>query len=381
MKSLRGLKVGLVCPFSFSYPGGVQEHVKSLAMFLQKKGINAKIIIPRAGSREDYGPGTSLLGGCFSLPLLGSQTNISFAAAPSVQEFLSAEKFDLLHFHNPFSPFLPWQILENFEGPSVGTLHANPDSEESRVLPFMLDFLNMTVAPKINRFIIVSGVARQVLWKKYYPLTTTIPNGIDLKRFRLGVPPIKKWRSASGRINILYVGRIDERKGLPYLLAAFKRLQTETDIPLRLLVAGEGELKHSCQKTVAREKIKNVVFLGYIRAEALPNYYASADIFCSPAVFGESFGVVLLEAMASGLPVVAFANNGYREVLTGEGARYAVKVKDVALLAAALKTLVENPEERLRMRAWGLAEVKKYSWAVVGEQVLRVYREALAAKR
>ena len=248
---------------------------------------------------------------------------------------------------------------------------------DSGVVPFLLDFLNLTTGPKIARYLAVSSVAREVLWKKYWARTTIIPNGVDTRRFRPNAAPREKLKDKY--LNILYVGRIDERKGLTYLLDAFKKVQNETAVPIRLLIAGTGELEKLCRQKVKKEKIRNAVFLGYIKEAELAKVYAEADIFCSPAIFGESFGVVLLEAMASGLPVVAFANEGYREVLTGPASRLAVKVKDVSALCAALKEVVENAPLRQELREWGLREVReKYSWDKVGEQVLGVYREALA---
>ncbi|MEK7611687.1 MAG: glycosyltransferase family 4 protein [Patescibacteria group bacterium] len=377
MHSLKGLKVGIVCPFSFSYPGGVQEHVRSLYAFLKKKGLRPKILLPRQKSRENYGPDTYLLGGSFTLPAFGSKSCLSFADGGQIQALIEREHFDLLHFHNPFAPFLSLQILDSYSGISVATLHASMRGGDSGVVPFLLDFLNLTTGPKIARYLAVSSVAREVLWKKYWARTTIIPNGVDTRRFRPNAAPREKLKDKY--LNILYVGRIDERKGLTYLLDAFKKVQNETAVPIRLLIAGTGELEKLCRQKVKKEKIRNAVFLGYIKEAELAKVYAEADIFCSPAIFGESFGVVLLEAMASGLPVVAFANEGYREVLTGPASRLAVKVKDVSALCAALKEVVENAPLRQELREWGLREVReKYSWDKVGEQVLGVYREALA---
>lgn len=371
--------MGLVCPYSFSYPGGVQEHVRGLYRFLKGKGWRVRLLLPRHHPGEYYGKDVALLGGCFTLPAFGSKTNVSFAEASTLRAFLDKEKFDLLHFHNPFSPFLSWQILENYTGVGVATLHANTENERNGALPFLLAFLNLTLAPKIGHFMAVSRVAREILRPSFWGKISLIPNGVDLRRFHPKVTSLPKWR---GKIlNILYLGRIDERKGLPYLLDAFKILKKD-HAGLRLLVGGEGELKKTCQEKVKKERIDGVKFLGFVKDKELPHLYASADIYCSPAVYGESFGVVLLEAMAAGKPVAAFDIEGYREVLTGPAARFLAPAGEVEELARVLAELVENESRRREMGEWGRAEVRaKYDWEVVGEQVLAVYREALEEKR
>lgn len=381
MKMMRkDLKIGLVCQSSFSYAGGIQEHVLALAQHFKKRGLRVKILTPRSRVGEKYGREVSLVGGCLNFSgLIGTHATLSFADATTLQDYLETEKFDLLHLHNPFTPFLPWQTLERFNGPTVGTLHANLQSEESRFLPFAVDFLNLLVAPRLSRFIAVSQAARACLWPQYWPRTSVIPNGIDLRRFSPRQKPLPRWRD--GCLNILYVGRFDERKGVMYLLEAFRKAQQSRAASLRLLLVGNGSLLSLCREKVRREKIKNVVFCGYVSREDLPHYYATADIFCSPAIFGESFGMVLLEAMATGKPVVAFDIAGYREVLVGEGARFLVAPKDTEGLARKLLELAESEKLRSEMGEWGRVEAEKYSWDKVGEQVLTVYREALGGDK
>ena len=210
------------------------------------------------------------------------------------------------------------------------------------------------------------------VFKEYKGPKTVIPNGIDLEEFKSNGPKIKKFLDR--KINILFLGRIEERKGLIYLLKAFKIL-TKKFSNLRLIVVGEGPLKTDLEKWVEKNKLKNVVFEGQISEEKAPSYYRTCDIYCSPAIYGESFGIVLIEAMACSKPVVAFANEGYKEVLKkGRGKRFLVKPRDSKTLAKKLEILIKNKKLRKEMGKWGQREAKKYSWPKITSQVLDFYR-------
>ena len=169
------------------------------------------------------------------------------------------------------------------------------------------------------------------------------------------------------------MGRLEERKGLIYLLRAFKILNKRY-FNLRLIVVGEGPLRSDCENWVKKNKLNNVVFEGAAKEGTVPPYYRSADIYCSPAIYGESFGIVLIEAMASGTPVVAFANEGYKTVLEkGKGKRFLVRPKDYKTLAKKLEMLIKSLQLRKEMSEWGIQEAKKYSWPRIADQVLAFY--------
>jgi phosphatidylinositol alpha-mannosyltransferase len=241
--------------------------------------------------------------------------------------------------------------------------------------PILLSLINKICQWKIDGII---GVAPLCLkyFKDYTGPKIVLPNGIDLEIFNPKVQKIKKY--TDGKINILFLGRIEKRKGLIYLLKAYKILEKNLPVnlreKLRLIIGGQGPLKEDLEKWVRINKLKNVIFEGKISEEKAPSFYRSCDIYCSPAIFGESFGLVLLEAMACQKPVVAFANEGYKTVLTGKGARFLVKPRDYKTLAQKLEILIKNEKLRREMSNWGLQEVQKYSWTKIASQILNFYQ-------
>lgn len=365
------LRIGLISFHSFFQPGGVKRHILGLQKEFKKRGIYSKIIAPRRKKQEFYGKDVILLGTSFPLPFSGSQSDFCINFNPlAIEKVLKKEKFDVLHLHNFGFPSA-WQILERSDVLNVLTFHANIEgSEFLKNFPIFLYLLNKIVQWKIDGVIGVAPLNLRV-FKGYKGPKTVIPNAIDLGEFGHWVPKIKKF--SDGKINILFLGRIEERKGLIYLLRAFKVLEKKFT-NLRLIVVGEGPLKRELQIWTKKNKLKNVVFEGGIKEERTPVYYRTADIFVSPAIYGESFGIVLVEAMACGIPVVAFANEGYKEVLKkGKGERFLVKPKDYKTLAKKLEILIKNKELRKEMGEWGQIEAKKYSWPKIADQVLDFY--------
>ena len=177
-----------------------------------------------------------------------------------------------------------------------------------------------------------------------------IPNGIDLEKFNPAVPKIKKF--LDGKTNILFVGRIEERKGLIYLLKAYKILKKRHK-NIRLIIVGEGNLKKECQNWAKEQKLRDVVFEGKIEGDKIPHYFTTCDIFAAPAIYGESFGIVLLEAMASGKSIAGFAIPAYKEVLKGKGKEFLVKPKNWRGLARKIEILIKDEEKRKEMGEWG----------------------------
>ena len=254
---------------------------------------------------------------------------------------------------------------------NILTFHANLEkSNIIKIFPQIRDFANKIAEWKIDGIIGVNPLNLR-FFRKFNGPKKVIPNGIDLEEFNPKVPRLKKF--SDGKINILFLGRIEERKGLIYLLKAFKIL-SRSHSNLRLIVVGEGPLKDDYQKWVENNKLENVVFEKAIREKEVPSYYRTCDIYCSPAIYGESFGIVLIEAMALGVPVVAFANTGYRIVLEkGKGKRFLVKPRDYKTLAKKLEILIKSKKLRKEMGDWGLKEARKYSWPKIADQILAFY--------
>lgn len=371
-------KISLISLHSFIKPGGVKNHILGLNKMLKKRGYRTKIIVPRQSINENYGKGVILLGTSFPVPFGGGRSDftINFNHL-AVEEILEKEKFDILHFHNFGFPS-SFQILEKSRALNILTFHS--DVERSKLLtefPILLEILKMVIDWKIDGVIGVSEVALKFLNRCQVP-TKVIPNGIDLDTFKPKVRKIKRFQD--NRVNILFVGRIEERKGLIYLLRAYRILEKtplfmQKNGGVRLIIIGEGELKEECQNFVKKHNLKEVYFEGEKTGQELVSYFASSDIFCAPSIYGESFGIVLLEAMACELPVVAFANEGYKSILAEKrGERFLVQPKDYRGLAKKLEVLIENENLRKEMGKWGRKEAKKYSWDKVTNQILDFYQ-------
>jgi phosphatidylinositol alpha-mannosyltransferase len=377
------MKIAFISPHTFTYPGGVQKHTLALKREFEKRGHTVKIIYPREKIHQKRDKDEILLGGALVIPGNASRTNLSLNVTPlSVKRLLKKEKFDVVHFQN-FGVFLPWQVLgavEQLEKKPLKILTFHAFLDASRIfkeIPFFMDILNDYILPKLDGII---GVSKPVLSQiKYNRPTKVIPNGIDLNFFKPEGAKIEKFAlPANGQkvMNILFVGRVEKRKGLIYLVKAFKALKKEFK-NIRLIVVGEGDKKENIEKYIRKYHIADVFFEGKIEEKDLPKYYRTADICCFPSLYGEAFGIVLLEAMVSGKPVVAFANQGYKEVLTGKGAEFLVQPKDLQELVRKLKILIKNGKKREEMGEWGRKEAEKYSWNKVAEQTLKFYDEVI----
>ncbi len=367
------MKIGLITFHTFSQPGGVKRHVLDLSKNLRLRGHKTKIIVPRRKRSESYGKDVILLGTSFPIDFSGTQADFDINFNPiSIEKTLKREKFDVLHFHNFGFPSV-FQILISpaaKETLNVLTFHSNIEgSTFLKHFPSFLYLLNRICQWKIDGVI---GVAPLILnyFKYYKGPKKVISNGIDLDRFNINVSKIEKY--CDDKINLLFLGRIEERKGLIYLLKAFKILNQKFS-NLRLIIVGDGPLEQECKRFVRNNKLKEVIFEGRVSGSIAP-YYRTADIFISPALYRESFGLVLLEAMACGAPVVAFANQGYKEVLKNKSSgRFLTKPKDYKALAKKIEVLIKTPSLREEVSKKGIKEVKQYSWQIVTDQILDFY--------
>lgn len=381
------MKIGLVSFHTFSQPGGVKNHILGLYKEFKKRGIDVKIIVPRRHRKENYGKDVILLGTSFPMNLSGSRADfcVNFNH-PAVKKMLDKENFDVLHFHNFGFPST-MQILMHSKALNIFTLHANvEDSKLLNAFPSIFGIMGQIANHKADGIIAVSRLNLKP-FGQYKGPKIVIPNGIDLQLFNSKIKKIQKLNDAKDnafgklsinpepgrRVNILFVGRIEERKGLIYLLKSYKILSKKFS-NLRLIVVGDGELKTDCQKWAKSNKLKEVLFEGERTGTELSSYYASADIFVSPAVFGESFGIVLLEAMASGKPVVAFANKGYKEFLKNKKGGLLANIKDSQDLADKIEILIKDAALRKRIGSWAEVEAARYSWENIASEVLDFYK-------
>ena len=371
------MKIALVSPYDFAYPGGVTNHISSLEHYLTKMGHKVKVIAPASKAVSTFGDRFIPVGKPRPVPSSGSiaRVTISLRLAPTIKAILDEEKFDIIHLHEPLCPMLCTTVLRLSQTANVGTFHAYGAIGYSLVKPLNTILLKRWFR-KLHGKIAVSKPAMELVNKHFPGDYTVIPNGVDLDCFSSGVSPIDEF--GDGKINILFVGRLEKRKGLDYLLEAHKHIKQE--IPnSRLIVVGPGtRLRNKYEKRVARNGLKDVVFVGCVSHDELPRYYNTADIVCAPATGKESFGIVLLEAMALGKPVVASNIDGYASIMTHGVEGLLVPPRDEKALAQALVSLMASESLRQQMGAKGRLTAAEYDWKRIVQRVVDYYAKVLS---
>jgi phosphatidylinositol alpha-mannosyltransferase len=375
------MKIALVSPYDFAHAGGVREHIRAVYRVLRAKGFEVRILTPSTAEGDGYDENViKVTGAVVPVPISGSVARITVSPTVyrRVRTILRRESFDIVHMHEPLSSVLPLAVLRHSRAVNVGTFHAYRESNAGYHIarPFLEPFVN-----RLDGRIVVSPAAYDAI-SAYFPGEyTEIPNGIEYERFAGDdVQPIERYRD--GRPNILFVGRLDERKGFKYLLRAFARVKEQ--VPgVRLLVVGgyDKDDKAEHVRFARRHGLHEVRFVGYVSSEELPRYYRSADIFCAPSTKFESFGIVLLEAMAAGVPIVASDISGYRHVLTNGLEGVSVPPADEEALAAALVQLLKSEDERRRLGANGRKTARRYAWSEVSKLLISYYQELLERRR
>ncbi len=376
------MKIALVSPYDMAYPGGVADHINHLGRVLRLMGHKVIVIAPAGTGRdEDFVIGKDFygIGRAVKLTANGSTVRITlqpFALSRPVRDVLAEEQFDVIHLHEPLMPHLPHVVLRHSTSVNVGTFHAFSDSNlgYATMRPYLRRYYRM-----LHGRIAVSRAARTFV-QGYFPgRVVVIPNGIEPERFAPHVPPFPQYRD--GRPTILFVGRYnDARKGFKYLARALVLVRQQFP-DVRLLVVGRGRPTRY-QRFIERHGLeRNVEFAGFATPEELPRYYASADVFCSPATGGESFGLVVMEAMASGKPVVATAIPGHQGILTHGVEGVMVLPESAQSLAVGLVRLLADRDLAAAMGEAGRQTALGYSWAEVGKRVLDQYDLAARMQR
>jgi len=366
----RPLKVGIVSPYGYPHPGGVNEHVRFTYEAMRRLGHDAWIITSKYGKQRANEGHIIRLGTGFAFPANGSmgRVTLSWRFKQRARELQAEHRFDILHFHEPLVPFLSPTMLDQSDTVNIATFHAFGGFSPSY---WVGKRFAGGLAQQLHGRIAVSGAARHFI-SRYFPGEyRIIPNGVDLDRYA-DTEPFEELRD--GTINILFVGRFEERKGLIHLLKAYHRLR-KRHVDARLLVVGSGPKEREYRRYVGLRQIRDVEFLGRVSDDDKARYFASADIFCSPATGQESFGVVLLEGMAAGIPIVASDIHGYKNVLQRGVQGLLVEPKNHRALAAALYALSQDPELRHRMGDAGRARAPEFSWDRVTERIVDYYYE------
>lgn len=375
------MKIALVTPYDFPYPGGVTEHITALDKHFRALGHNTRIIAASSTDEDVLGEHVIKVSGAVApVSFSGSKARITLSPQVyrRVKKILKDENFDVVHVHEPTVPILSLVVLRHSHALNVGTFHAY---RESNVL---YEYMRPLVSRVINRLdgrIFVSDAVREYI-NRYFPGEyTIIPNGIDCARFAApDLKPIAQFND--GRPNILFVGRLEKRKGFRHLIRAFQIIK-QTLPDARLIVCGAFSDKDKAPfiRYARATKLRSVHFIGYVSPEELPRYYRTATIFCAPSTGFESFGIILLEAMAAGVPIVASDIAGYRQVVSDGSEGLLVPPKDEPALANALIALLRDPQRRAAMSDCGKRKAAEYDWSIIAQRVLGYYAELMRAKQ
>ncbi len=363
------MRIVQVCPYSWDANGGVQIHIRQLAQQLRSRGHEVLILAPgdEIGVRDD----AHIVGRTVTLWSNGSVAKVCLT--PSVTRAVRAElaRFapDIIHVHEPFAPLVSTTAVLRANAPVVGTFHSYVDARgtEGRIYTALAPLLR-SVWRKVDRRIAVSQAARLSASSRLGEgFMQIVPNGAEVEHFgrakaATDVPPGRK---------LLFVGRLEPRKGFPIALKAFAELAPQYP-DLRLVIVGDGPEREAVHQ-VAPELRARVHMMGKVTYEALPTYHQAADIFISPATGSESFGIVLVEAMAAGLPVVASDINGYREVARNGKEGLLVKPSDPSALAAGVRTLLDDPAYAQRLGDAGYRRSRSFSWDRILDELELVY--------
>jgi phosphatidylinositol alpha-mannosyltransferase len=362
------MKIGLVSPYVYPLPGGVTQHVRHLYENLRLRDHDVRIITSSHGLQRSSEGDIIRIGKGFSVPANGSVGTLTVSPRfiSQVRDVLEREQFDVLHFHEPFVPFLSPIVLRLSTSVNVATFHAyggwSPAYEFGR--RFMGGY-----ARRLHGRIAVSAAARHFI-DRYFPGDyKVIPNGVDVARFERAVP-LARWQD--GTRNLLFVGRHEPRKGLLDLLKAYRILR-KTGCQCRLLVVGSGPQEREARRYVLTRRLGSVEFLGRVSDDELAQLFKTADVYVSPATGGESFGIVLLEAMAAGTPIVCSDIHGYKGVVRRGREGLLVPPRKPKALAAAVARVLSDDDLRERMADNGRARAEEYSWERVTAKVDEYY--------
>jgi len=362
------MKIGIVTPYAYPMPGGVNDHVGSLYRVLRTRGHDVRIITSSHGLQKASEGDIIRVGKGFSVPFNGSMGTITLSPTylQQMRQILERERFDVLHYHEPFVPFLSLVTLTLSTSVNVGTFHAFGG------LSISYEFGKRALgyyANKLHGRIAVSPAARHFI-SRYFPGEYKIvPNGVEPARYQRAVP-IARYRD--GVPNILFVGRMEPRKGLIHLLRAFRKLQRD-GVRARLLIVGTGPGDREARRYVLTRQLEDVEFLGRVPEAQKAQLFKTADIFVSPATGRESFGIVLLEAMSAGAPIICSDIHGYRGVVRRERDGILVEPGNADALAASIRRLIDDPQLRAQLSRAGEERAQLFTWERVGQAVEEYY--------
>jgi phosphatidylinositol alpha-mannosyltransferase len=367
--AVRPLRIAIVAPYDLSAAGGINNQIRAQARALRRLGHTVAVAGP--ASRQLEG-GERSLGRTYSVTFGGTESGLgidprAFAAAGR----LLREPLDIVHVHEPLTPFVPWIVLMRSRVPLVGTFHVHRE-EGHRFYPSTAWALQ-PLARRLRARVVVSEAARRTVAPHFPGEYQIVPNGIEVERFR--APQSRPTGWLADRRHVLYVGRLEPRKGVEHVIRAMARIRRQAP-DATLAIVGDGSERMRLTH-LAHELGVPVQFAGRVTDERLPAYLQAADVVCSPALGGESFGIVLLEAMACAKPIVASRIEGYEALVGRSECAALVPPGDADALAKALLPLLESADRRRAIGERGAALVRDYEWPVIAARLVSIYRRVL----
>ncbi len=372
------MKIGLVCPYNVFAGGGVQECVFAIQQELVRRGHIVHIITPKPrGSSSKQSPdGVLFVGGATKVKSFHTTSQISASADSEVIDtVLQEHNFDILHFHEPWVPFVSRQILSRSDTCNIATFHAKlPENRMNRTIEKVITPYTKSIIKYLHQLTAVSSAASDYIASLTDRDIAIIPNGIDLQKYK---SVAKKPKKTSKAKTIVFIGRLERRKGVMYLIRAFEEL-SKIDHAVELHIAGAGPDEKRLRSYIDEMAIERVTFYGYVSEEKKISLMRNATVLCSPALYGESFGIVLLEAMALGVPIVAGDNPGYRSVMQQRGSLSIVNPKDTASFIRRLQLFLEDEAIRTAWIQWADKYVEQFSYKHVVDSYEDLYKRSFS---
>ncbi len=368
------MHIGLFAPYDLARPGGVATHIRAQARALRARGHTVQVCGPASVPLPD---GEVRLGRSLPVSFDGTRSGAGLdpRAIRLVRREMASQPFDVVHVHEPLMPLAPWAAVWFARAPVVATFHVHREAGHA-LYPLARPLL-ARIIERIDCRLAVSPAARRTVSAHFPGFYQIVPNGIDVERFERRMP--RPAALAEGRRHVLFVGRLEPRKGVAHLIAAMKEVQDRRP-GARLTIAGDGP-ERSALERLARSMAIDAVFLGDVGDADLPALYQWSDVACSPAIGGESFGIVLLEALAAGTPVIATRIEGYEYVVGGAECGALVPPGDVDALAVAIAHLLADDEARHTASRQGVELAREYDWRVIARRLETIYQAVRDSRR
>ena len=374
----RKLNIALVSAYDYALPSGVNNHIENLAAKLKSIGHSITIFAPSSNPipQKDFTPISNSVG----IPTNGSiaRISLSLTSFTKVKKILNQNNFDIIHLHEPFAGLVPLAFLQHSKSINIATFHSLRDSKFNSVFKRVKGAkLVNNYYKKIDGRITISTASKKFISDHFDGEFEIIPNGINISEYSQSVLPIKEIQD--GMTNILFVGRMEKRKGLKYLLSAYGELKW--DYPkTRLVILGSGPLDKETNQIISSRNLNDILLVEDVTNSIKMRYFKTCDIFCAPAIGNESFGIVLLEAMASGKPIVASDIPGYKSVVENNKQGILVPPKNESAIASSILKLLNNPILCNELGQNGMAKAKEYDWTIIGKKINNYYNEFLYKK-